>query len=180
MPSFRGIRVTRTSGYGAGRGDNPHPSMASMPPSPGSPGGPPPPPPLPPRPVGMSDSRVARKANSPKRMAKALKNVNKNPLGVHEDEYSTAFSSDYGFKESDAATAYNIALHAESSLKNNKYDSIPRPPGSNWTPEMLREHDQDTVGSYLATGKGRYTDEAQSWIDKKGSGARKRRDAEYG
>ena len=24
MPSFRGNRVTRTSGYGAGRGDNPH------------------------------------------------------------------------------------------------------------------------------------------------------------
>lgn len=30
MPSFRGIRVTRTNGYGAGRGDNPHHDFSAL------------------------------------------------------------------------------------------------------------------------------------------------------
>lgn len=162
MPIFRGKRVNRTNGAGAGRGDQPYerfnpPSRIRIDSGRSAP--------MPPR-----DTEVARKANRPTTKDKALKKINKNPLTPADNPWSRT-----GFKPSEASTAYDTARYAESRLTEDKYRPLP-----NTSAEKFKESDQDVVGSYIATGKSSYTDEGRKWVAEKGSGAKKKRDEEYG
>lgn len=167
MPVFRGMRQNRTNGSSAGRGDQPYPSFSPRPPGSTTPiridgnrSAP-----MPPR-----DTKAARKANSAKAKEKALKSINKNPLTPDDTPWSKT-----GFKQSDASNAYDSAGYAEKRLKDDKY-----PPLMHKSAKEFKETDEDTVGSYLATGKSAWSDEGQDWVAKKGSGAKKKRDEEYG
>lgn len=155
MAKFMGFRVNRgASGAGAGRGDNPHAAPR-------------------PRPMGtpfiggtgaqhwgpstqrnpVPNTRAARKANSPKAKARALKAVNKKPFGL--EEYGV-----HGLAASDAELAYQNALLSQDRLMADRgnyevgysYDD--------------REHDDNIVGAYIATGKSLWSNEGQKWMKK--------------
>ena len=178
MPSFRGIRQTLRGGAGAGRGDAPYtaPSSGIKPP--------PPPPPIAtrlPRLEGSSssnpvpDTRAARKANSPKAKAKALKSVNKNPMTpAREGAYN---ASEIGMERSDASADYQLARGAGKRLAIGTYPSEPpKPPTTTWAGKevpndqrTMKERDEDIVGSYKATG----TAVDEGWLKKNGSKVRK-------
>ena len=123
-----------------------------------------------PAPRPPSDTRAARKANSPKAKEKALKSINKNPLTPDDTPWSKS-----GFKQSEAASDYDSARYSEQRLAKDEYPSL-----MHTSAKEFKESDEDTVGSYIATGKNRFSDEGQDWIAKKGSGAKKKRDEEYG
>lgn len=168
MPLFKGFRVNRTNGAGAGRGDQPYPSFSPRIPGPTTPiridgnrGAP-----MPPR-----DTKEARKANSAKAKEKALKSINKTPLTPDP----SPFGSKSGFVPSEPARAYDSARYAEQRLEKNQYYPL-----IHKTAKEFKETDQDTVGSYIETGKSLWTDEGQKWVEEKGSGAKKKRDEEYG
>lgn len=165
MPSFRGFRVNRTNGAGAGRGDQPYPSF-----SPRIPGSPTPiridgnrSAPMPPR-----DTKAARKANSAKAKAKALKSINKSPLTPDDSPFSRS-----GFKRSEASEAYDSALYAEQRLARNEYYPL-----IHKTAKEFKQTDEDIVGTYTATGKSVWSDEGQKWIGERD--LKKKRDEEYG
>ena len=184
MPIFKGFRVNRgASGAGAGRGDNPYSqgqmtnpafpqyrSMVSINPYSGvqTIGEKPPA-----QSVGLSDNKAARKANSPKAKAKALKAINKTPL-----EPSDSFASDAGFRRSEASMDYDSARIAEGSLKRNNYRDMPKNPitgKAGRTATEQRDDDEDTVGSYLATGKNKYSTEGQKWMKENSADTRRKR-----
>lgn len=180
MPSFLGRRVNRTNGAGAGRGDNPYPGVkAPVPPPLGGPrgsgsgrmviggsGG------ASTEPNRVPDTKAARKANSPKAKAKALKAVNKNPLTP-----SDSFASDAGFERSDEAFTYDSARIAESSLKRNTYKDMPKNMRglAGRTASEQRDDDEDTVGAYVATGKSKYSTEGQKWMKENSADTRRKR-----
>jgi len=178
MPSFKGFRVNRgASGAGAGRGDSPYSHIkAPVPPPRGS--GPRPPgrttigsADIKPNPV--PDTKAARKANSPKAKSKALKAINKNPL-----KPSSGFASDAGFERSQEAVDYDSARISESSLKRNNYRDMPQNPitgKAGRTATEQRDDDEDTVGSYLATGKNKYSTEGQKWMKENSADTRRKR-----
>lgn len=123
-----------------------------------------------PAPQPPSDTRAARKANSPKAKEKALKKINKKPLTPEDTPWSKT-----GFKQSEAASDYDSARYAEQRLAKGDYPNLIHRTG-----KEQKEFDQDTVGAYVATGKSTWSDEGRDWVDKKGSGAKKKRDEEYG
>lgn len=106
-----------------------------------------------------------------KRKDKALKSINKNPLTPDP----SSFGSASGFKQSDAGSAYDSARYAEQRLAKGNYPSL-----VHTSAKDFKQTDEDTVGSYIATGKSGWSDEGQKWIAEKGSGAKKKRDEEYG
>lgn len=131
-----GIRNRIRGGAGAGRGDNPHDSGVDAGSS--SMGGPP-------RPreivkidggnAGASsnpvpDTRAARKANSPKAKAKALKEVNKNPLKKSSD--NDPFASPSGFVPSQAASDFTSANSAEKRLAKGSDDDFDKKTVANY------------------------------------------------
>ena len=193
MPIFKGFRVNRgASGAGAGRGDSPYSHIkAPVPPPRGQATNPAFPqyrsmvsvnpysgaqtigekPPA--QSVGLSDNKAARKANSPKAKAKALKAINKNPL-----KPSSGFASDAGFERSQEAVDYDSARISESSLKRNNYRDMPQNPitgKAGRTATEQRDDDEDTVGSYLATGKNKYSTEGQKWMKENSADTRRKR-----
>jgi hypothetical protein len=98
----------------------------------------------------VPDTRAARKANSPKAKAKALKKINKKPLTpAREGAYN---ASEIGMERSSASTHYNLARGAERRLASGDYP-------------VTRMRDKDEVASYKATGK---TDSVR-WLKKHGS-----------
>lgn len=222
MAFFGGRRMFRpASGAGAGRGDNPHfkpVAMGSVPPAvpgtPGAVGGPPAP--TPPRlKIGgdsagatsnpVPNTRAARKANSPKRKAKALKNVPS--LGVPtgdavEDRFKPV--SDAGFIKSEPAHAYDRARAAEGRIADaekkepwdrGKYNvrgprqvkgtSNPfKPSKEEWIdnpdPRSPMERDQDTVSAYTATGQTEFNTAGRAHVEAKGTEAQRKRRMPYG
>jgi hypothetical protein len=123
----------------------------------------------------VPDTRAARKANSPKAKAKALKSVNKNPMTpAREGSYN---ASEVGMERSEASTDYQLARGAEKRLAIGTYPpEPPKPATTTWAGKEFpadqrtgKERDEDTVGSYKATGK---TDDA-GWLKKNGSKVRK-------
>lgn len=174
MAIFGGRRMFRpASGAGAGRGDDAH-GAGALPRIPGAPR-----PPAPPIKIGsgastpnpLPNTRAARKANSPKAKARALKAVNKNPLTPSND----SFASKNGFEESDAARSYVIASGAEKRLAADKYPSEPPKPatytfaGKEFPADQrtMKQRDTDAVGSYKETGES-HNDE---WLKEKGTQA---------
>lgn len=192
MPSFKGFRINRgASGAGAGRGDSPYSHIkAPVPPPRGQVTNPAFPqyrsmvsvnphsgvqtigemPPA--QSVGLSDNKAARKANSPKAKAKALKAINKNPL-----KPSDSFASEAGFERSQESVDYDSARIAESRLKRNNYRDMPKSPSgkAGRTATEQKDYDEDTVGSYLATGKSQHSTEGQKWMKENSADTRRKR-----
>ena len=112
-------------------------------------------------PNAVPDTRAARKANSPKAKARALKEINKNPLTPLSNPAEDYFGRT--FEESPQAWDYRRAKTAESDLANG----YPLVPGL--TKESEDNRRKDIVGSYIATGKNEATPEGQAWMGKHGS-----------
>lgn len=219
MAVFGGRRMFRpASGANAGRGDNAHfkpVAMGSVPPRPpGSPGavGGPPATPAPRLTIGgdakgmaseqnkVPNTRAARKANSPKRMKKALKGVA--PMQVPSgDPADRGFqpTSEAGFVKSDASFDYDQARKAEGRIaeanKKEPWDrgryNVRGPEkikkfGSNYemidNPDQRSEMERDTdkVSAYVATGKSDYSQEGQAHVAKFGTEAKRKKLRPYG
>lgn len=218
MAMFGGRRMFRpASGANAGRGDNAHfkpvPMGSVPPPRPGTPGavGGPPAPPAPRLTIGgtggatsepgkVAKNRAARKANSPRTKAKALKKIA--PLEVPSgDMGSRAFkpTSEAGFVKSDPAFAYGQAREAEGRIAEaEKKEPWDRGQYNVRGPEKIKkfgssyemvdnpdqrspmERDQDKVSAYVATGKGEYTPEGQAHLEKTGTEAKRKKLRPYG
>jgi hypothetical protein len=123
----------------------------------------------------VSNTRAARKANSPKAKAKALKSVNKNPMTpAREGAYN---ASEIGMERSDASADYQLARGAEKRLAIGTYPpEPPKPATTTWAGKEFpadqrtgKERDEDIVGSYKATG----TAIDAGWLKKNGSKVRK-------
>ncbi len=122
----------------------------------------------------VSNTRAARKANSPKAKAKALKSVNKNPM--------TPAGDGDGFIPSQAANDYTMAHNAESRLKDSELNNN----SSSYVDQKatthrgnairpLRERDEDRVGAYIATGESPYGPKGEEWVAKEGFEARQKK-----
>lgn len=184
MSIFRGIRQTIRGGAGAGRGDNAHASPATSMPAPPRPPRPPARPlkidsgSLEPNPV--PNTRAARKANSPRAKAKALKEVNKNPLTPAE----APFGSEAGFHESTPAMDYNAARQAQQRMTDwgqptshgySAYAIQQSKTLSGGDIRPMRERDSDRIGAYVNTGESPHGEKGSKWVAEHGYDVTKKR-----
>lgn len=156
MPTFRGKRVTRYNSPYIDGLIGPPPADRNV----------------------VPDTRAARKVDSNRRRKSALKNVNKDPLTVHTNEYSSKYSSDHGFVESPQATTYNLALESEDRLKNWAPTMPAYSDGTKTIPNgkkirSMQDRDTDRVGAYVNTGEDPRQGAGKDWVRDNGVEARK-------
>jgi hypothetical protein len=148
----------------------------------------------------VPNTRAARKANSPKRMKKALKGVA--PMQVPSgDPADRGFqpTSEAGFVKSDSAFDYDQARAAEGRVANaNKVEPWNRGSYNVRGPEKIKkfgsnyemidnpdqrsemERDQDKASTYVATGKNEFTPEGQAYLATEGTTAKRKKLRPYG